>query len=261
MLSQCTNEIAWFLQETYQRQDDSDVSLWNTWPTQVSEPQTLFTANQKLAWTIVGEPSVVYAITGLFEQLPSEDIQTTTESNPITDWVTFTYVPLSKLKEVTIQTPVTLCIEKRIPSQVRELFTKQVVHSIISTEPIKLPASLQNIHTMLHPNWSFDALLQPIHKTASTQQVKPITLLDSFIIEIKNQQWQTQAAYQELIDQIVADSLNRYWLTNNPAMTTWLVPTISSIKTLRDKVNYYEGDCHPASVIEELQQWVQQLAN
>lgn len=276
--SQYKEEIIWLLQALANSNNQKEViSFWSALadlqtPT-VEEKPSIHT---RRVITLVGEPSVVYATTNLFEQLPTEDkvvlltsdkdaqqLHTTYSTHPFVQWVDVLYIPPTcvKVEMAQIET-VTLIIEDKLPLWARTLYNNNHIANIVSTKTIKLPPARAYISVYDATQFAYDILLDDFvatPKTTTSLERIPVDIPKDFVMKIHLEENQEKEKCMALIDEAATAMLNTYWLQNNPNVASWLPRLLVEIQALLKIRNAKSGQ--PDTVIAKMSEWAGELTH
>lgn len=269
-MSDVANEtVLTFLRTVYERADEKEISLWNAFLQWSKERGVSALPNDTspLEWTFVGTKETIIAHFPQFRRFSFDGCQTwTTEeaADPTVRWLTIHYVPLEEVKSATIATPVTLFVEGRLPVESRTLFNDQLVYSIVSESPIRLPETIR-AKRYVSPEGTIEQLIRPIvHEPKPNKQevsLVSVDFLDRFATrfdELKQSNGREEA-YEAVIDDVWTDALNRYWLANHPPLIPWLIDTLETVQPMKERVLKRKKPHQISAMRKELERWMNQL--
>lgn len=275
--SQYKEEIIWLLQALVNANNQMEViSFWAALSKlQTSKVEKKSSLHTRRVVTLVGEPSVVYTTTNLFEQLPTGDkvilltsdkntqhSQATYSTHPFIQWVDVLYIPPICVKEEMAQLEtVTLLIEDKLPFWSRTLFNNNHIANIVSTKTIKLTPTHAYISVYDSSQFTYDILLDFVvtPKIPTIFKRIPVVMPKDFVLKIHLEEYRVKEKYVTLIDETAAAMLNTYWLQNNPNVANWLPRLLTEIQALL-KIRKASGE-KPETIIAKMSEWAEGLTH
>lgn len=261
-------KVSWFLKLVQNRSKVGEESLWNAF-VEWTPPKTIqAVSGEKLTWTFVGAPDTIGAhFPFLKGKLNDQEEQTFNQENNehlVFQWLTLDYVPLSLVRHKKINTPTTLFVEKRLPVESRTLFHQQVVYNIVSNQYLRLPESLNHINQFVTPNGTLEQIITPTRypvPKGEKVELVDIPFSNHFMAKFDSlkQKKVEFLEYWALIDEVIADALNRYWLANKPSLLSWLMDTLKTVGPLQNRIFPYVENYDIPNIIKELEQWISKL--
>ena len=276
--SQYKEEIIWLLQALANTNTQKEViSFWSALADlQTPNVEKKPSIHTRRVITLVGEPSVVYATTNLFEQLPTGDksilltsdkntqqLHATHSTHPFVQWVDVLYIPPSCLKiEMAQIETVTLIIEDKLPLWSRVLFNNNHIANIVSTKTIKLPPARAYISVYDATQFTYGILLDDFVATSKTTTILdriPVDIPKDFVMRMHLDENRGKEKCIALIDDAATTMLNTYWLQNNPNIASWLPRLLVEIQALL-KIRNAKSE-QPDTVIAKMSEWGKELTH
>lgn len=278
MFSQYKEEIIWLLQALANSNNQKEIiSFWSALADlQTPNVEKKPSIRTRRVITLIGEPSVVYATTNLFEQLPTGDmvilltsdknthqLHATYSTHAFVQWVDVLYIPPTCVKEEMAQLEtVTLLIEDKLPLWSRVLFNDNHIANIVSTKMIKLPPARAYISVYDATQFTYDILLDDFVATPKITSILdriPVDIPKDFVMKIHLEENQEKEKCVALIDNAAATMLNTYWLQNNPNVASWLPRLLVEIQALL-KIRNAKSE-KPDTVIAQMSEWGEELTH
>lgn len=262
-------DAKWFLKQVSDHSIAGEKSIWTEWLNWKQSKNLQMVPNYEIEWTIVGDPAIVYAQTGFFERPLDNQIQTFThlsgERHPVFQWLTLHYIPLDRINDVEIHSPVTLFVQNKIDPRARQLFLQHKVNNLVSEISFNLPEKHQSIRAFTYSNWTVDELIQPITENKTEVQKEAIQIIqasEQYILrfELLRNEQASFANYWRTIDDCLADILNRYWLINYPPLIPWVLDAIHLVGKTKEHLEMSIEQHHTENIIKEINEWSQQIA-
>lgn len=277
-LKEFKEEIVWLLKALANANNQKEViSFWSV----VAELQSpkiekKIPISSRRVVTVIGEPTVVYTMTNLFDQLPADDTALLLTSDiderhphakycahPFLEWVDVLYVPPACVKEQIARIgTVTLMTDSKLPLWSRTLFNNNLVANIVATKLIKMPPARDYISVYDVSQFSYGILLDdfiPALKPTIIDNRIPAMLPKDFVAKIYLEENQEREKRLALIDEAAITMINTYWLQNNPNVASWLPHLLEELQVLL-KIRSGWGD-HPEIIIAKMKDWGEALTH